>query len=64
MFKEAIDKIRSKFDIGEPPFDYNVLMISPSFEAKERVSESIMSATLINSIRGDDIPVSFHNHKF
>lgn len=61
-YEKTFDSLNNYLE--ERKFDYNVLMISPSFEAKERVSESIMSATLINSIRGDDIPVSLTDHKF
>ena len=32
MLKEAIDKIKNKFDIGEPPFEYRVLITLPEKE--------------------------------
>ncbi len=44
--------------LKERDFDYNILMISPSLEAQENISENIISANLIKSIRTDDIP--FH----
>ena len=50
--------------LEERKYDFNILMISPSPEAHENVSEHIISATLINSIRNDDIPVNIGDKKF
>ena len=50
--------------LEERKYDYNILMISPSPEAMENVSKHIISATLIGSIRNDDIPINISDKKF
>lgn len=50
--------------IEERNFDFNILMFAPSIEAEENVSKHMMSATLIDSIRSDDIPVYVQGKTF
>lgn len=50
--------------LEEREYDYNILMISPSLEAEENVSENMMSVTLINSIRTDDMPFHIKDKTF
>ena len=50
--------------LEERNFEYNIIMFSPPFEAKEAVSKHMISATLVESIRADDVPVYFDDLKF
>lgn len=50
--------------LEERNFEYNIIMFSPVKEAKESVSKHIISATLTDSIRADDIPVYLSDLKF
>ncbi|MBR6163165.1 hypothetical protein IKQ26_04645 [bacterium] len=50
--------------LEERNFEYDVFVFSPPTEAKEAISKHILSATLVDSIRSEDIPVYLSDLRF